>query len=145
MNLDAYKIPAGVRDGTWIALDHAPEVLFHVRLPGRSNRQFNFAMMDALPRSDVQALSTSQIYDVQLTTFKRTCIDGWQGLNGRGDFTQPALDALLDEYPMILTELWQKAQSAAGDADRSDGELVGNSPNGWTGTADGPAESPNTN
>jgi hypothetical protein len=110
MSLDAYKLPAVLRDGFVHALKDAPEVKFRISPPISANRKFQMTVLRRLPAGiDLQNADMLQVLETQREVFVEMCILSWEGVDK--DFNQENAKAFFEEYPFALDEVWGAAQS----------------------------------
>jgi hypothetical protein len=112
MSLDAYKLPAVLRDGFVHALKDAPEVTFTIAPPISSHRKFQFAVLRRLPRGlDLKEADMLQVLETQREVFLEMCVLGWTGVDR--ECTKENIVAFFEEYPAALDEIWSAAQNYA--------------------------------
>jgi hypothetical protein len=110
MSLDAYKLPAVLRDGFIHALEDAPEVKFRIAPPIAANRKFQMTVLRRLPAGmDLKNADMWQVLETQREVFVDMCVLSWEGVDQ--EFNQENVKAFFAEYPKALDELWAAAQS----------------------------------
>jgi len=138
--LKSYRLDKAFTEGVDIILDHAPDVLFKVRLPSQYNRGYMQALYSGIELDSLSGVKTGATLMgtkyAQQEAFVGHCMVSVDG--------EPVPSNFRDEYPAALDELIEKATVLAGQLDAKVEGDAKKSPPSSSGKASGQGEKSST-